>query len=86
MDPVPLIDLPTQVEDEVHNDQHDMSDVETPTQVVMDDDVHDQSPIANAPSGIPLRRFTRDQHPFTRYFVDDYVLLTDGGEPEGHGR
>ena len=48
----------------------------------MDDDVHDQSPIANAPSGIPLRRFTRDQHPFTRYFVDDYVLLTDGGEPK----
>ena len=41
LDPVPLIDLPTQVEDEAHNDQHDMGDIETPTQVEMDDDVHD---------------------------------------------
>ena len=33
LDPVPLTYLPTQVEDEAHNDQHDMGDVETPTQV-----------------------------------------------------
>ncbi|KAL6336690.1 hypothetical protein AAG906_036004 [Vitis piasezkii] len=37
------------VEDEAHDDQHDMGDVETPTQVEVDDDVHEQSP-AEAPS------------------------------------
>ena len=31
LDPVPLINLPTQLEDETHNDQHDTGDVETPT-------------------------------------------------------
>ena len=31
LDPVPLKDLPTQVENEAHNDQHDTGDVETPT-------------------------------------------------------
>ena len=84
LDPLPLTNLPTQVEDEAHDDQHDMGDVETPTQVEVDDDVHEQSPAAEAPSDIPLRRSTRDRHPSTRYSVDDYVLLTDGGEPESY--
>ncbi|RVW22327.1 Retrovirus-related Pol polyprotein from transposon TNT 1-94 [Vitis vinifera] len=84
LDPAPLTNLPTQVEDEAHDDQHDMGDVETPTQVEMDDDVHEQSPAAEAPLDIPLRRSTRDRHPSTRYSVDDYVLLTDGGEPESY--
>ncbi|KAL6318202.1 hypothetical protein AAG906_035707 [Vitis piasezkii] len=65
--PVPLTHLPTQVEDETHDDQHDIGDVEIPTQV---------------PPNIPLRRSTRDRHPSTRFSVDDYVLLTDGKEPE----
>ncbi|RVW60490.1 Retrovirus-related Pol polyprotein from transposon TNT 1-94 [Vitis vinifera] len=78
------VETPTQVEDEAHDDQHDMGDVETPTQVEVDDDVHEQSPAAEAPSDIPLRRSTRDRHPSTRYSVDDYVLLTDGGEPESY--
>ena len=60
LDPLPLTNLPTQVEDEAHDNQHDMGDVETPTQVEVDDDVHEQSPAAEAPSDIPLRRFTRD--------------------------
>ncbi|RVW40094.1 Retrovirus-related Pol polyprotein from transposon TNT 1-94 [Vitis vinifera] len=84
LDPAPLTNPPTQVEDEAHDDQHDMGDVETPTQVEVDDDVHEQSPAAEAPSDIPLRRSTRDRHPSTRYSVDDYVLLTDGGEPESY--
>ena len=54
------VETPTQVEDEAHDDQHDMGDVETPTQVEVDDDVHEQSPAAEAPSDIPLRRSTRD--------------------------
>ena len=84
LDPVPLTDLPTQVEDEAQNDQHDMGDVETPTQVEMDDDFHEQSPVVDAPLGIPLRRSTKDRHPSTRYFVDNYVFLIDGGEPESY--
>ncbi|WKA08799.1 hypothetical protein VitviT2T_026489 [Vitis vinifera] len=59
------VETPTQVEDEAHDDQHDMGDVETPTQVEVDDDVHEQSPAAEAPSDIPLRRSTRDRHPST---------------------
>ena len=84
LDQLPLTNLPTQVEDEAHDDQHDMGDVETPTQVEVDDDVHEQSPAVEAPSDIPLRRSTSDRHPSTRYSVDDYVLLTDGGEPESY--
>ena len=80
--PVPLTHLPTQVEDEAHDDQHDIGDVEILTQVEIDDDVHEQSPVAEALPDIPLRRSTRDRHPSTRYSVDDYVLLTDGKEPE----
>ena len=37
------VETPTQVEDEAHDDQHDMGDVETPTQVEVDDDVHELS-------------------------------------------
>ncbi|RVW71160.1 Retrovirus-related Pol polyprotein from transposon TNT 1-94 [Vitis vinifera] len=51
------VETPTQVEDEAHDDQHDMGDVETPTQVEVDDDVHEQSPAAEAPSDIPLRSY-----------------------------
>ena len=76
--------LPTQVEDEAHDDQPDIGDIETPTQVDMDDDVHEQSPVVEAPPDILLRRSTRDQHPSTQYSVNDYVLLIDGGEPESY--
>ena len=48
----------------------------------MDDDVHEQSLVAEAPPDIPLRRSTRNRHPSTRYSVDDYVLLSDWVEPE----
>ena len=41
-------------------------------------------PVTKAPPDIPLGRSTRDKHPFTRYFVDDYVLLTDGEELESY--
>ncbi|GJX61598.1 putative RNA-directed DNA polymerase [Tanacetum coccineum] len=34
------------------------------------------------PSFVPLRRSTRDHHPSTRYSANEYVLVTDGGEPE----
>ena len=50
----------------------------------MNDDVHEQSPVIDALSGIPLRRSTRDRHPSTWYSVDNYVLLTDGREPKSY--
>ncbi|XP_076899584.1 serine carboxypeptidase-like 10 [Bidens hawaiensis] len=34
------------------------------------------------PAFVPLRRSTRDRQPSTRYSAGEYVLLTDGGEPE----
>ncbi|GJX10931.1 hypothetical protein Tco_0200790 [Tanacetum coccineum] len=34
------------------------------------------------PPFVPLRRSTRDHHPSIRYSANEYVLLTDGGEPE----
>ncbi|KAB5537672.1 hypothetical protein DKX38_015205 [Salix brachista] len=34
------------------------------------------------PPDVPPRRSTRDRHPSTRYSVNEYVLLNDGGEPE----
>ncbi|KAL6336537.1 hypothetical protein AAG906_025087 [Vitis piasezkii] len=46
-----------QVEDEAHDDQHDMGDVETPTQVEVDDDVHERSH-SRGSIDIPLRRST----------------------------
>ena len=33
-------------------------------------------------SNIPLRRFTRHHFASSRYSPNEYVLLTDGGEPE----
>ncbi|GKA51739.1 retrovirus-related pol polyprotein from transposon TNT 1-94 [Tanacetum coccineum] len=33
------------------------------------------------PPFVTLRRSTRDHHHFTRYSANEYVLLTDGGEP-----
>ena len=30
----------------------------------------------------PLRRSTRERQPSTRYHPNEYVMLTDGGEPE----
>ena len=60
LDPIPLIELPTQVEDKAHNDKHDMGDVKTPIQVEMDDNVHERLPVAYAPLCIPLRRSTRE--------------------------
>lgn len=83
LDPVPLTHVPTQVGDEVQDDQqHGTGDVDTPTQVETDDDIHEQVPVSEVPPDVPLRRSTRDRQPSTRYSVDEYVLLTDGGEPE----
>ena len=30
----------------------------------------------------PLRRFTKERQPSTRYLPNEYVMFTDGGEPK----
>ncbi|KAJ4721123.1 Retrovirus-related Pol polyprotein from transposon TNT 1-94 [Melia azedarach] len=77
LDPVP----PTQSTDEVQDGQHGTGDIDTHTQVEIDDDVH-QLPTSEVSSDISLRRSTRIRQSSTRYPTSEYVLLTDGGEPE----
>jgi len=82
------IELLAQVEHDVQNDQQDehdfQNDQQSPvdTDVPLQDETHDQFPVLEIPSDVPLRRSTRDRHPSTQYSVDEFVLLTDGGEPE----
>ena len=78
LDPVPLTDLPEQVEPDVQNDQHDPDDADVPSQVETNDGVLDQGLVPE----VPLRRSVRDRHRSTRYSADEYVLVTDEGEPE----
>jgi len=78
LDPTPPTELPAQVEHDVQNDQQSPVDADVPLQ----DETYDQLPVPEIPPDVPLRRSTRDRHPSTRYSVDEFVLLTDGGEPE----
>jgi hypothetical protein len=78
LDSTSLTDLPAQVEHDVQNDYQGPGD----TGVPLHDESHDQFPVPEIPPDVPLRRSTGDRHPSTRYSVDEYVLLTDGGEPE----
>jgi transposase InsO family protein len=78
LDSTSLTDLPAQVEHDVQNDYQGPGDTDVP----LHDESHDQFPVSEIPPDVPLRRSTRDRHPSTRYSVDEYVLLTDGGEPE----
>ncbi|GJU02467.1 putative RNA-directed DNA polymerase [Tanacetum coccineum] len=48
----------------------------------LDEDVHPELPVPDMPPFLSLRRSTRDHHPSTPYSTHEYVLLTDGGEPE----
>ncbi|TXG70578.1 hypothetical protein EZV62_005513 [Acer yangbiense] len=70
LDPVPLTHVPVQVRDEVRDEVQDDHDgtvgVDTHTQVEIDDDIHEQSPVPEVPLDVPLRRSTRDRQPSTR--------------------
>ncbi|GJS33328.1 retrovirus-related pol polyprotein from transposon TNT 1-94 [Tanacetum coccineum] len=57
-------------------------DVDAQEQPNLDEDVHPELPVPDMPPLLPLRRSTRDHHPSTCYSPHEYVLLTDGGEPE----
>ncbi|GJU87271.1 hypothetical protein Tco_1294817 [Tanacetum coccineum] len=64
-----------------NDEEHGADDVDAQEQPNLDEDVHPELPVPMPPF-IPLRRSTRDHHPSTRYSANEYVLLTDGGEPE----
>ncbi|KAK9008582.1 hypothetical protein V6N11_075471 [Hibiscus sabdariffa] len=79
---VPLEPSPNPIQDDVHgvvnDDQHDIGGFDAP----IDDVVTDQQQAPIAPPAVPLRRSSRDRRSSIRYSSDDYVLLTDEGEPE----
>ncbi|XP_022151008.1 uncharacterized protein LOC111019029 [Momordica charantia] len=70
LDSVPLTQPSMQTENEVQNDLLDGT-VESLEQV-------------EVPTEVSLRRSTRNRRSSTQYPVDEYVLLTNGGEPESY--
>ncbi|GJZ88807.1 putative RNA-directed DNA polymerase [Tanacetum coccineum] len=67
---------------EEHDKEHGADDVDAHEQPNLDEDVHPELPVPDIPPFLLLRRSTRDHYPSTRYSAHEYVLLTDGGEPE----
>ncbi|GJZ93731.1 hypothetical protein Tco_0665934, partial [Tanacetum coccineum] len=85
---VPLrFDVPDKFGDDIQNDEeqndeeHGADDVDAQEKPNLDEDVHPELPMPMPPF-VPLRRSTRDHHPSTHYSTNEYVLVTDGGEPE----
>ena len=81
---IPPTMVPREAEDEVQHDQPNAGDADAPFEFPPDDSNddgnHDQPPASMG--SLELRRSTRVRQPSTRYPSDQYVLLTDGGEPE----
>ena len=73
----------TQIEDEVQNEQFFYTD-ESSEQVGIEDGVQEQLVETVVPTDVSLRRSVRDRRPSTRYSPNEYLLLTDGGEPESY--
>ncbi|GJX59460.1 putative RNA-directed DNA polymerase [Tanacetum coccineum] len=65
-----------------HDEEQGVDDVDAHEQPNLDEDVHPELPVPDMPPFLLLRRSTRDHHPSTCYSAHEYVLLTDGGEPE----
>ncbi|KAJ0754054.1 putative RNA-directed DNA polymerase [Helianthus annuus] len=83
LDPVPPQHSEPHNEDDIqHDEQHGTDNHDIPEQQELDEGPHPELPVPGMPTFIPLRRSTRNRHPSTRYSTDEYVLLTDGGEPE----
>ncbi|KAJ0865779.1 putative RNA-directed DNA polymerase [Helianthus annuus] len=83
LDPVPPQHSEPHNEDDIqHDEQHGTDNHDIPEQQELDEGPHPELPVPGMPTFIPLRRSTRNRHPSTRYSADEYVLLTDGGEPE----
>ncbi|KAJ0797294.1 putative RNA-directed DNA polymerase [Helianthus annuus] len=83
LDPVPPQHSEPHNEDDIqHDEQHGTDNHDIPEQQELDEGPHPELPVPGMPTFVPLRRSTRNRHPSTRYSADEYVLLTDGGEPE----
>ncbi|GKB83650.1 putative RNA-directed DNA polymerase [Tanacetum coccineum] len=83
LDPVPPKHFDTQFGDNIHNDEEQgADDVDAQEQPNLDEDVHPELPVPDMPPFLLFRRSTIEYHPSTCYFAHEYVLLTDGGEPE----
>nr|GFD16629.1 hypothetical protein [Tanacetum cinerariifolium] len=81
LDPVPPKHFDSQFEDDIQNDEEQGADgVNAQEQPNLGEDVHPELPVPMPPF-VLLRRSTRYHHPSTRYSANEYVLLTDGGEP-----
>ncbi|VFR01728.1 unnamed protein product [Cuscuta campestris] len=88
VDPVPSLP-PVVVPQDHGGDMHDHT-VESPADDHHDDDNHEDGgddipesqPYSEPPPAPQLRRSTRVRKPSTRLSEDDFVLVTDGGEPE----
>lgn len=50
--------------------------------IPIDGNVDDQQHVPEIPPAAPLHRSDRDRQPSKRYSSDQYVFLTDGGEPD----
>lgn len=82
---IPLAHVPIEVEETVEGETSTSRESH-----IHDDGDHDHDFMAEQeveeddeqPEEVPLRRSTRDRQPSTRYTHDQYVLLTDAGEPE----
>ena len=68
------------VDDQHHGDGFDVpvDDAEEEHEMSQDENLGD----APKPPQVQLRRSNRQRQPSTRYSSDEYVTLTDGGEPE----
>ncbi|CAH9096206.1 unnamed protein product [Cuscuta epithymum] len=80
LDPVPPQHVEPPLDNDVQNDEQ--HDTDAPEQPEVDEEFHSEIPVPDVPPFVPLRRSTRDRHPSTRFSANEYVLLTDGGEPE----
>ena len=83
LDPIPPRHAEPQPRDDI-DDDHGTGDVDASEQDQMDYDTHQEPPVIDIPPFVPLTRSARDRHPSSPYSVDNYVLVTDGGEPEGY--
>ena len=66
------------MEHNAQDDQQGQGNADAPMQVEMDHQTTDQLPEPE----IPVRRTTRDRRLSPRYHTNEYVLLTDEGEPQ----
>ncbi|GJW74762.1 putative RNA-directed DNA polymerase [Tanacetum coccineum] len=69
------------LDEDIEIPQHNEDPIDLDLQPNLDEDIDPKLPVPMPPF-VPLRRSTRDHHPSTHYSANEYVLLTNGGEPE----